>query len=138
MAKKQPAPVRSVARLDPRGVLIAVETVAATAPLDAATVPLPDGHDMDKRIGRYRWVPDAGNPQGGAFMPLARAGSADMIKDEPDVVGGIAAAFMALHLGRPLPAATLAWLDAYARSIDGATEDAELIRLFADWRGRKV
>jgi len=72
-------------------------------------IEVPD--DCDLTPGRYRWD-DAMR----AFIPITA--QQDSIKQEPDAIRAIYLGFSAIRDGKPLPQATLDWLDWYRNTFD--------------------
>jgi hypothetical protein len=108
-----------IARLDERGVLVAVETVSALDHLTdprARTVALPAGHDMAQRLGGYRYDFIAG-----CFLPVSTEPLDTAERETPGLVEGLVEFVEALEreLDFPLPAKTKAAITAWRRSFDG-------------------
>ena len=107
-----------VARLDERGVLVAVETVSdpdqKTDP-QARTVALPTGHDMGQRLGGYRYDFIAG-----CFLPVSTEPLDVAERETPGLVEGLVEFIEAIErqLDFPLPARTKAAVTAWRRSFD--------------------
>ena len=108
-----------IARLDERGVLVAVETVSPPDHKDdpaARTVALPSGHDMRGRVGGYRY--DWNNR---SFWPLSTAPLDVAEREAPGLALGLVEFVEAIEreLGFDLPAKTKAAITAWRRSFDG-------------------
>lgn len=108
-----------IARLDERGVLVAVETVSppdhVTDP-QARTYALPAGHDMAGKLGAYVY-----DWNRGCFLPVSMEPLDVAERETPGLVGGVVKGIEAIarELGLQLPAETTAAFAAWRRSFDG-------------------
>lgn len=120
-----------VAIFNDAGRYIGVKKIAAADRTDDH-VEVP--HDCDLATGRYRW-------DGKAFQPVAADPQGQTPVIEPNALNAIALGFMAFTAsGISLPAATTAWLDSYARTVDFqsvaiTTEGAALLAAFNNRKG---
>lgn len=108
-----------IARLDERGVLVAVETVSppdhVTDP-QARTYALPAGHDMAGKLGAYVY-----DWNRGCFLPVSNEPLDVAERETPGLVEGVVKGIetIARELGLQLPAETTAAIAAWRRSFDG-------------------
>lgn len=108
-----------IARLDERGVLVAVETVSppdhVTDP-QARTYALPAGHDMAGKLGAYVY-----DWNRGCFLPVSTEPLDVAERETPGLVEGVVKGIemIARELGLQLPAETTAAFAAWRRSFDG-------------------
>lgn len=108
-----------IARLDERGVLVAVETVSYADHLtdpQKRTVALTTGHDMGQRIGGYRYDFIAG-----CFLPVSTEPLDVAERETPGLVEGLVEFVEAVEreLGFDLPVKTKGAITAWRRSFDG-------------------
>jgi|APTNR8051073442_1049403.scaffolds.fasta_scaffold04824_2 hypothetical protein len=107
-----------IARLDDKGVCVAVETVTADAhrtdPV-ARTVALPDAHDMHRRIGEYFWEWNRGT-----FLPVSVEPLDQADRETPGLVEGLVSFVEAMEAaGTVLPGKTKKALRAYRATVEG-------------------
>ena len=108
-----------IARLDERGVLVAVETVSLADHLtdpQKRTVALPSLHDMAQRLGGYRY-----DYLAGCFLPVSTEPLDVAEREVPGLALGLVEFVEAIEreLGFDLPAKTKAAITAWRRSFDG-------------------
>jgi len=101
----------TLALLSATGVLLDYRVVdEVPVPLPANAILVPNG--CDHEIGCARW--DATLRQWSIVAPPTPQEKVEA----PDALRALALGFMAIRDGKGLPAETLAWLDAYAKSFD--------------------
>jgi hypothetical protein len=99
----EPPPPPFKAIIDAKGVLVRFERTEA----DGVMVP----EDCDLAPGKYRWV-------GKHWVPILSEFKTQEIVGQPDAMLAIYLGFKAIRDGKNLPPLTLAWIEAYGKTID--------------------
>jgi hypothetical protein len=89
--------------VDANGVLLRFERTEADG------VVVPEGCDLAP--GKYRWA-------GAQWVPILSAFQQQEIVGQPDATLAVYLGLKAFRDGKPLPPVTLAWIEAYGKTID--------------------